>query len=220
MTQFLILRLQGVLQAWGKHTYEDYRPSEVFPTHSGLIGLLAACLGIERTQAEQLEQLGRSFIYAVRLDKRSVSMRKLTDFHTILAARKVDGSKNSNPVVSHREYLCDAQFTVAIQLTSEASWTLEKWKDALQRPVFTPFLGRRSCPITAPLYDNLLEAEDLVAALKQVAPHDGVIYSAWKGDSFNRLVVRDVPRYHQHRQFDTRSVYIHASEDENVFQSV
>lgn len=48
MNEYMILNLRGVLQSWGGHTFEDYRPSNLFPTRSGLIGLLAACLGIDK----------------------------------------------------------------------------------------------------------------------------------------------------------------------------
>ena len=48
MSRYLILRLDGPMQAWGSHTFEDFRPSNLFPTRSGLLGLLGACLGIDR----------------------------------------------------------------------------------------------------------------------------------------------------------------------------
>ena len=32
MKDFLILKLQGAMQAWGGHTYETFRPSYIFPT--------------------------------------------------------------------------------------------------------------------------------------------------------------------------------------------
>lgn len=48
MNQYLALKLQGVMQAWGGHTYEDLRHTELIPTRSGILGLLAACLGIDR----------------------------------------------------------------------------------------------------------------------------------------------------------------------------
>ena len=47
MPRYLILRLDGPMQAWGTHTFEDFRPSNLFPTRSGLLGLLGACLGID-----------------------------------------------------------------------------------------------------------------------------------------------------------------------------
>ena len=56
MSRYLILRLDGPMQAWGSHTFEDFRPSNLFPTRSGLLGLLGACLGIDRGDHAGLEQ--------------------------------------------------------------------------------------------------------------------------------------------------------------------
>jgi Bax protein len=47
----------------------------------------------------------------------------------------------------------------------------------VQKPVYTPVLGRRSCPLTAPLYAGQQTADDLHAALKALCPHQGIIYS-------------------------------------------
>lgn len=217
MPQFLIVRLQGVMQAWGKHTFEDYRASEVFPTRSAIEGLLGACLGVERDQQETMKKLSQSFSFAVRHDEyelhgKRLQTRKITDFHTVMDARKVDGSSNPHPVVSRREYLCDAKFTLAIQFKPECIWTHNQITQSLNKPVFTPFLGRKSCPITVPLFAQWIEAENVLAALSQVEPHKGVVYSEEKANSMGKLIVRDAPQYQGHRQFNKREVYIHASE--------
>src|SRR4030043_1355038 len=93
MNEYLILRLKGVLQSWGGHTFEDYRPSNLFPTRSGLVGLLAACLGIDRKDLETQKALTDSFQYAVRVDKTPFRFHKITDFHTVLKARGEAGKE-------------------------------------------------------------------------------------------------------------------------------
>ena len=62
MPRYLILRLDGPMQAWGTHTFEDFRPSNLFPTRSGLLGLLGACLGLERVDLAGQAQLAASVI--------------------------------------------------------------------------------------------------------------------------------------------------------------
>lgn len=220
MPRYLILRLDGPMQAWGTHTFEDFRPSNLFPTCSGLLGLLGACLGIERRDHAGLEQLAESVEFAVRADRRVLrpdtekpmpkTAVKLPDFHTVLAARKVDGSANKNPVVSRREYLFDAAFTVAIGAKPNASVSLDTIAAALRRPCFTPVLGRRSCPITRPLLESApIEASDAKAALDTVQPAGGVIYAEGDLTSAQPMRIRDVPMHGQHRQFGTRQVYLH-----------
>ncbi|MEN8168736.1 MAG: type I-E CRISPR-associated protein Cas5/CasD [Pseudomonadota bacterium] len=221
MENFLILKLRGPMQAWGTHSYEDYRPSNAFPTRSGVVGLLGACLGIDRADRKAIAELSGGMRMAVRADRcPDVTPTVLTDFHTVMDARKVDGKVNPNPVVSRREYLCDASFTVALGFHAETAWQLEQVKSAVMRPIYTPFLGRRSCALARPLYEGEVEAESLVDAIARVSPHKGVIYSEEAEGSHSRLLLRDVPTAAPQRQFATRYVHIHVGNggDGNVSQ--
>lgn len=218
MNEYLILRLKGVLQSWGGHTFEDYRHSNLFPTRSGLVGLLAACLGIDRKDLENQKALSESFIYAVRVDETANRSHKITDFHTVKDARKVDGTPNKkNVVVSRREYLCDASFTVAMKFVDNAAFDSQKIIKFLQTPVYTPFLGRRSCSLCAPPFHSIVRAESLIKALETVEPFRGTIYSE-EDENDNRFIVRDVPLCNGKRQFATRTVFIHSPGGTNASQ--
>ena len=46
----LLLRLAGPLQSWGMLSHFNERDTARFPTRSGVIGLLAAALGIARDE--------------------------------------------------------------------------------------------------------------------------------------------------------------------------
>ena len=225
MPSYLILRLDGPMQAWGTHTFEDYRPSNLFPTRSGLLGLLGACLGLERRDSSSLIELAESVEFAVRLDQsvprpdtdRLVPKRstKLPDYHTVLDARKVDGSSNKYPIQSQREYLFDAVFTVAVKSRPDTRFTLQQIGEALQRPRFTPVLGRRSCPLGRPLLERVepIEATDAKAALAHFPPAGGLIYTECGLFSDQPISIRDVPQYGRHRQFATRRLYLHCEEE-------
>ena len=218
MPRFLILRLDGPMQAWGTHTYEDFRPSNLYPTRSGLLGLLAACLGIERRDHLEQSNLAASVDFTARIDSsvarpgRATPVAKpgikLPDFHTVMDARKVDGSANKFPVVSRREYLYDAAFTVAVGEQAAARYSLDQLAAALRRPCYTPTLGRRACPPTRPLLDGVIEATDAIAALRQVSGRGNLIYSE-SVFSDQPLRLRDVPLHGHKRQFGTRLVYLH-----------
>ena len=218
MPNFLILRLDGPMQAWGTHTFEDFRPSNLFPTRSGLLGLLGACLGLERNNLVGQAQLAASVEFSVRVDQalarpgldQPMSKRnvKLPDFHTVMDARKVDGKANKFPVVSRREYLFDAAFTVAVGSKPGASVTLTQLAAALRQPLYTPSLGRRSCPLARPLLEGELEAEDALAALTKTTPAGELVYSETQA-SDQPLRLRDVPLHGHKRQFGTRLVYLH-----------
>ncbi|MEA1050883.1 type I-E CRISPR-associated protein Cas5/CasD [Lamprobacter modestohalophilus] len=227
MPQFLILRLDGPMQAWGTHTFEDFRPVNAFPTRSGLLGLLGACLGIERQDKVSQQALAESIELTVRVDEtaprieakaeddngqwaRKTAMKQ-TDYHTVLNARKVDGSTNKYPIESHREYLFDAAFTVAVGNRAEPAVTLSTLLEAMCRPAFTPTLGRRSCPLGRPLLDPsaLIEATDAIAALAKIEPIGGTIYAEGDLISDLPLQLRDVPAYGERRQFNNRRIYVH-----------
>lgn len=222
MPKFLILKLDGPMQAWGTHTLEDFRPSNGFPTRSGLLGLLGACLGIERRDHEALEQLSQSLEFTVRIDSQVLRQGsenptdkltvKLPDFHTVQEARKVDGSANKNPVVSRREYLYDALFTVAIGEKPDAPYSLECISEALRQPRYTPFLGRRSCPLARPLFEKECSAENANAALSECPPGTGLVFAEGETLSNDRpMSIRDAPMHGHHRAFGKRQVYVHRS---------
>ncbi|MBU0675196.1 MAG: type I-E CRISPR-associated protein Cas5/CasD [Proteobacteria bacterium] len=213
MQTFLILKLQGGMQSWGTHSFEDYRPSAVFPTRSGIVGLLGACLGIERDDVEARSKLNASFNLTVRADKSSINMQRITDYHTVLDARKVDGSARKDAILSSREYLCDACFTVVLSFCENSPYTQEEIVQALAKPSYTPVLGRRSCPLHRPLFEMVLEAENVQEVLEMISPGKGIIYSETRLPGSAPLRMRDVPMPTPVRQFATRDVYILGEED-------
>lgn len=127
----LLLRLAGPMQAWGSSSRFAHRTTEVAPTKSGVIGMLAAAKGIRRTEPIT-ELLGLRF--GVRLDQPGQIIR---DFQTA----RPPGNQHS--LLSYRFYLSDAIFLAAVSGDSEL---LQGLHEALQRPHFPLYLGRRSCP--------------------------------------------------------------------------
>lgn len=222
MRDFLILKLQGPMQAWGEHTFEGLRPSANFPTRSGLLGLLGACLGIKRNDREQLHSLADSIGMAVRVDERyvprrdgtwrTVRMVKITDYHTVKDARDdYAGFKSHETIQTWREYLYDAEFTVALWTQPNATLSLADLEKAVKRPRFTPYLGRRSCPVTRPLFQTRLKSANALEVLKMIEPQGGTVYSEEKADVRMKRV-RDVPLIDQPRQFAGRNLYVHGGE--------
>ena len=214
--KYLILKLQGAMQAWGAHTYEDLRPTNLFPTRSGVVGLLGACLGIERKDIQARKALSAGLVMAVRADDRTEwKPQIITDYHTVLDARKVDGKARKNAILSSREYLCDAEYTIALTL-EKIEIKLKKLITAVQKPYYTPVLGRKSCPLHRPLYEAEVEAESLSDALAQVAPYQGTIYSDTPMTGASVLEIRDVPLLSQIREFGRRKVYVLGYGGKNV----
>jgi len=139
----LLLRLTGPLQSWGSSSRFVRRTTEPQPTKSGVTGLLAAALGRRRT--DPIEDL-LDLRFGVRLDRPGEIIR---DFQT---ARSLDGVR-AMPL-STRFYLADAGFLVGLEGSGDLVRTVA---EALRRPVFPLYLGRRSCPPVGPLVIGVRE---------------------------------------------------------------
>jgi CRISPR system Cascade subunit CasD len=138
------LRLHGPLQAWGGPVVGDDRPTLTFPTRSGVLGLVAGCLGILRSENARLLALAEGTRVHVRVDAPGTP---LVDDQTI--QDNPNASQTRQTIQSKRHYLCDASF-VAVVIPGPHG-DLQAIADALARPVFAPFLGRRACVPSSPL---------------------------------------------------------------------
>lgn len=144
----LALRLEGPLQSWGLRVQGDAVPTSPVPTRSGVAGLLGAARGVERGagQARALADLEARFLMIVRVDRPGVARE---DFHTVQNVPSGDGARVKGTVITRRAYLHDASFAVLLVATAPGS--LDGFAAALARPVWAPYLGRRSCPPSEPL---------------------------------------------------------------------
>jgi CRISPR system Cascade subunit CasD len=145
----LVLRLAAPLQSWGTSSRFVRRNTDRMPSKSGIIGLLAAAQG--RRRVDPIEDLVRLRIGA-RIEQPG---RLERDFQT---AHTQDG--DAMPL-SYRFYLADAVFAVAIEGDPAL---LDGLREALRRPVYQLFLGRKSCPPAGKL-DHGLREGDLVRVL-------------------------------------------------------
>lgn len=139
----LLLRLAAPLQSWGADSKFETRKTNREPTKSGVVGLLAAALGLRRDDTAGLARLN-GLRFAVRADREG---SLLVDFHT--AIREEDRQKGKGPYVTYRHYLQDAVFLVGVE--SDDAALLQELETALHRPAYPLYLGRRSCPPTLPV---------------------------------------------------------------------
>lgn len=156
----LALRLGGPLQSWGSsHRLDKHRRTEHAPTKSAVLGIVAAALGRRRT--EPVDDLC-ALRFGVRIDRPG---EVIHDFHTIsslfdekgrftpansrLPTAKGDFRRHKDSQqVTTRDYLSDACFVAGLEGEAHLLAALD---EALTRPVFPLYLGRRSCPADGPL---------------------------------------------------------------------
>ncbi|AKK06789.1 CRISPR-associated protein Cas5 [Corynebacterium mustelae] len=141
----LLLQLSGPLQAWGDSSRFAYRTTRREPTKSGVIGLLAAAQGRERT-ADLADLVGLRF--GVRIDQVG---RVIQDFQT-----EIDWRTGKSKPLTHRQYLADAKFVAALE---GPSTVLDGIVESIKSPVFPLFLGRRSCPPSSPVFLSLQDGD-------------------------------------------------------------
>lgn len=178
--QCLIFRLYGPMASWGVTAVGGVRSSASIPTRSAVLGLLAAALGIRRNEEERLAELSTSYTIAVKAESEGTLLR---DYHTaqvpsadrkaLLLHRKAElefAHTNINTILSTRDYRADGHWLVAVAEKPQARFSLAELEAALLEPAFPLYLGRKSCPLAAPLKPQLVEAEDVHQALNLDLP--------------------------------------------------
>ncbi|MDR4470487.1 MAG: type I-E CRISPR-associated protein Cas5/CasD [Nitrospira sp.] len=147
----LLLQLVGPMQSWGTTSRFDQRDTGKEPSKSGVVGLLAAAMGIDRGNWDDLRPLTHLSM-GVRHDRSGVPKREYqtagcAENDTII---KADGTQSKDGVVSHRFYLADAAFLVA--LSGNDRVLLERVHAALRDPVWPLALGRKSYVPSEPIW--------------------------------------------------------------------
>lgn len=173
MQPHLIFGLCANIAAMGELAGHERRGSLLWPARSALIGLMGAALGLRREDDfSRLEALE----IAVAIFNVGTSLR---DYHTVQTvpstAVKAPNSRpqalvqagplRTNTTITYRDYRCGVFYGVAVQ--GEGLDTLAA---ALRRPQFTLYLGRKSCPLSAPTGAKVVTATDCELALSQLTP--------------------------------------------------
>ena len=174
----LLLRLAGPMQSWGTDSKFDIRRTGREPSKSGVIGLVAAALGIRRQDRNALQQLA-TFRFGVRVDREGPIIR---DYQT--------ARTDKTTYVTNRYYLADAIFVAGLE--SDNPMLLEQVRQALQTPAFPLYLGRRSCPPVGRVFLEISQKPLAEALLASAPPYaTRLILDAEKDEAGG--LVRDVP---------------------------
>lgn len=154
----VLLKFSGPLQSWGTSSHFVIRHTDDHPSKSGVIGMIAAGLGCSRNDEETLSRLNK-LKFAVRADQPGEILR---DYH--IAQKYKPNGNLDRTYVTNRYYLQDAVFLVA--LSSDDDELIEAVIDAVKRPYFQQFLGRRALPPAADLFLGVIDG-DAMTVLKE-----------------------------------------------------
>jgi CRISPR system Cascade subunit CasD len=173
----LILVLAGPLLAFGAEAVDARGVVSDFPAASMLTGLLANALGYRRTGREKLGRLQERLQFVARIEREG---SRITDFQTAQLAKDDQGWTTSgapegrdggaatyqSPHIRRRDYDADKQVTVALTLgETDEPPSLDDLAAALRHPARPLFLGRKPCLPERRIFEAIVDADDLVAAL-------------------------------------------------------
>jgi CRISPR system Cascade subunit CasD len=145
------------------------------PMRTGAIGVLASCLGIERTRVADITALHDGIGFAVRVDDAG---SRMTDYHTAMVPRGDEARGQLSrwhelqagpPVaqVTYRDYIVGGLYTVAHWERPGSKVSLDHIMAALLQPAFAPFAGRAACSFGLPFDPIIVKADGLLAAFAQ-----------------------------------------------------
>ncbi|MFI9388977.1 type I-E CRISPR-associated protein Cas5/CasD [Kutzneria sp. NPDC052558] len=146
----LALCFDAPMQSWGVRSHGVIRDTAREPTKSGVVGVLAAALGVARENDAAIARLA-ALQLAIRVDREGVLER---DFHTTQNVPTTMGTGHRT-VVSERYYLADALFLVVIHgdpgLLADAAAALAtpRWQLFFGRKAFVPVRALFGAPGTA-----------------------------------------------------------------------
>ena len=167
----LFFHLTGPMAGWGgEGAIGDIRKSDTHPSKSAIVGILAASLGIDRSDTELQTCLFNDYDYVVTSKE---PVKKISDFHTIQTG-STDSIRSKSPVeeycrrfelkskypveiVSRREYICNGFYSVFVISKDGCRFSLEEIKDALEHPHYIPYLGRKSCALSFPMCPGITD---------------------------------------------------------------
>jgi len=202
MATYLVFDLYGPFASFGDVAVGEYRPTYSYPSKSAIVGLLAASLGIKRKEGDLLQALNDDLRVAVLVLS---SGHLLRDFHTIqvpsatqlkhhtIFSRKDELSlKKQNTIISTRDYRMDSYYRVAVWSETGAH-DLEKLQKAMSFPKFTPYLGRKSCPLALPFKAEIIDAVNTKTALTMRYFNKDLLQSLLKLDKGEQFVMYSEP---------------------------
>ena len=169
----LFLRLAGVMQSWGTASRLQLRRTDMYPSKSGVLGMLLCARGIRREESREALEPLNELLMGVRVDR---SGALDWDYHTAgakIGIRRADGkgpketAKTREPetLLSRRQYLYDASFLIALQ---GDPGTIRDCEQALLHPVWPVFLGRKCCVPGEPVLAGTGDFDTLSDALSSV----------------------------------------------------
>jgi CRISPR system Cascade subunit CasD len=169
--KYLSLWLEAPLQSWGVDSRYYSRDSMLFPSKSGILGLLFSGSGLFGSQKKILTQMAplKQTVIASTFDGNLPKL--LTDFHMVgsgydsnnpwqkyMIPKTSEGKKavGGGAKLTYRNYIQDANFYVILEVPDDLC---NIFVSGLITPVGDIFLGRKNCIPTDFIYRGVFDNE-------------------------------------------------------------
>ncbi|MBK6781101.1 MAG: type I-E CRISPR-associated protein Cas5/CasD [Gemmatimonadetes bacterium] len=174
MSEFLLFTVYAPMASWGDIAMGELRGSWDRPSRSAMLGLVAAALGLDRSDQARHDALDAGYGVATRQDRPGGTM---VDYHTVQTVR-ASVVKKARPcrtrgellaladpetMLSQRTYREDALATVALWPRA-GEWPLAALAEQLRHPGYVLYAGRKANPLGLPLDPQVVAAASLAAA--------------------------------------------------------
>lgn len=233
---YLLLWFEAPLQSWGSDSKFGRRDTQIFPTKSGVLGLVCSALGAGGEQLALLAEfaeLSQTAISFARVKQTAEGVIKqdreplLRDFHmvgsgyddqdpwaSLLIPKTSEGKKavGGGAKMTYRYYLQDVAFAVVLEVPADKAETLAQ---ALQNPAWDVYLGRKNCVPTDFIYRGIFDNETvaidqavLIASQKNRIEDFRVLHGAvGVGESDEVFTINDVPvQFGEDKRYRDRQV--------------
>jgi len=158
MVEYLVFLLYAPLGAMGSIAVGERRAGFDRPGKSAILGLVAAALGLDRSDEDAHVALAGG--YGLGLGEIATG-RLLSDYHTTQAPPQRKGRRfatrreelavdDLGTILSIREYRTEPAYLVVLWARDAPRWHLGQFAEALRRPRFHLYFGRKACPLGAP----------------------------------------------------------------------
>lgn len=181
--RFLSLLICAPLCSFGNIARGGVRETALRPMRSQLCGMFGAALGIDRCDTAGLKQISKSFqitthIYStgnILVDYHTAQSTTVTPEYLVKKYKhptRYDELYDENAIerthttISKRSYISDFICGLTVSERENSTIDLDSLADAIKKPKYTLFLGRKSCPLSSPAFLGVFEAKSCLEAIE------------------------------------------------------
>lgn len=218
---YLLLWLEAPLQSWGVNSKFSRRTTMMFPTKSGILGIILAAMGKGGEQKGLLSLFAECDLQVDAFPKKdNLECLNLEDFHMVgsgyndsdpwenlLIPKTSDRKKavGGGAKLTYRYYLQDMAYGAFLEGSKSL---LDEIGNALNNPVWPIFLGRKCCIPTEMIFQGVYEGKcECISMAKKLATKKerDCSFSVLQENSIEKgevFILNDVPI-----QFGDRKLY-------------